>query len=152
MADIEPHHHAADDEDDAGYGDLERAARTSDNSFLGLAERLTRLAAAAGMVHHTVTSGQRRAVRNAAACRAMADAMTDAHVAPRHVAALQDVALQLEATADATTAMADASDHLAGAAAHARDEHRAEYEGIYEEAQHMAARGDRQPKPGFFAH
>ncbi|WP_103503939.1 hypothetical protein [Streptomyces sp. SM14] len=148
MPDIEPHH----DEEDAGYDDLERATRPSDNSFLGLAWRLGRLATAAGAVHLTVTAGQARAARNAAACRAMADAMTEAHVAPRHVAALQDVASNLELTAGATTEMAHASDELAAAAAHARDEHRAEYGDIYDEAQHMASKGDRQPKPGFFAH
>ncbi|GAB3127464.1 hypothetical protein GCM10027160_52160 [Streptomyces calidiresistens] len=120
-----------------------------DNSFLGLATRLVRLSLAAARLQDRVTGVRRRALRNAAAARRMAELMADSEVDPRHVAAMLEVARSMEAAAEATTDMSRASEVVTRAAEDAAGAHRAEYEGVYEAAQDLQRQGIRQPKPGF---
>lgn len=125
--------------------------RDDELSFLTLAARFTRLAVGAVRLSEAVAAGQRRARRNADASNQLADLMAHAEVDPRHIAAMREIAQQQLVTAGATSHMATAANDLASAADAADHAHRAEYQGIYDEGQAMAARGISQPKPGFMA-
>lgn len=122
---------------------------TSEVSFGGLAWRLATLTIAALALKTELSTLRTRMNQDADEVSRLADLCVEAEVSPQHTEHMLQAALALRAVAEASADVEASADDMASHARATADAHETEYRGIYEVATANAARGIRQPKPGF---
>ncbi|GAB2966144.1 conjugal transfer protein TraB [Streptomyces heilongjiangensis] len=116
-------------------------------TFLGLVARTTALTTAALALKEGMWALRRRMESDARHADLMGDQCVAAEVEPKFTNLIHEAGSELRAVAEASGALANASDVVQTAAQSLHDAHQAEYRGVYEA---VNSSGVQQAKPGFY--